>query len=181
MIPVFTFLRTGYPTAVTKLIIQTNLCKTLIKIYNIAMSVKYFRHFSTYPLLFHVMISSSTETLADYSATASLFVSQPEPSSVPSPSSFSSDDAQPSTSTGSEKYDFRCYICGYCSNMRARFSYHMNLHTGTKPFQCKICLQSHNHKICMFTAKPLCPKVSCISLYLQCSTVGATCFDAKDS
>ena len=106
------------------------------------MAVKYFRHFSTYPLLFHVMISSSTETLADYSATASLFVSQPEPSSVPSPSSFSSDDAQPSTSTGSEKYDFRCYICGYCSNMRARFSYHMNSHTGTKPFQCKICLQS---------------------------------------
>ena len=109
------------------------------------------------------------------------FGSQQQPSPGPSPSSSSSDDAQPSTSTGSEKYDFRCYICGYCSNMRARFSYHMNLHTGTKPFQCKICLQSHNHKICMFTAKPLCPKVSCISLYLQCSTVGATCFDAKNS
>ena len=50
------------------------------------------------------------------------------------------------------------------------------------PFNAKsVCSLSHNHKICMFTAKPLCPKVSCISLYLQCSTVGATCFDAKDS
>ena len=72
--------------------------------------------------------------------TESESLSDSQDQSVPLVSSYSpNDDAQPSTPIGSEKYEFTCYLCGYCCNMRG---YHMNSHTGTKPFKYNICFQT---------------------------------------
>ena len=56
-----------------------------------------------------------------------------------------SDDAQPKTSIGLQKNNFKCYICCYRSDSKANFSYHMNTHTGTKPFNCKDCMETYSH------------------------------------
>ena len=56
-----------------------------------------------------------------------------------------SDDAQPGTSTSLQKNNFKCYICCYRSDSKANFSYHMNTHTGTKPFNCKDCIKTYSH------------------------------------
>jgi len=54
----------------------------------------------------------------------------------------SSDDPQPSTSTGQGNKKFKCEICEYCSNCKAKMTYHINTHKGKRPFKCKQCLKA---------------------------------------
>ena len=37
---------------------------------------------------------------------------------------------------------FNCDVCGYRCNSTSKLSYHMNSHTGEKPFKCEICSMS---------------------------------------
>lgn len=56
------------------------------------------------------------------------------------------DVTQPSTSAaGRQKNTLICYICGFYSDVRGLFFYHMNLHTGAKPFKCTECPQTFPH------------------------------------